>query len=227
MISSIIAPHKTTLRSITVGSLHEKSLVGFDLTGFENLTHISLSTWATGSTTGDETNLLAPRLTTFRWVFTVEDQHSESLFCFGEAQEHWLRSFIAAAIAWKLPLENIYIQYAPEGYYLPQDRPVMYPWDRMKNIATDIQDEGINLSWTPPTVSREDFQDFQNLSMPMEEEYDMHIGETDNEEDGGDSVSGSDVSGGFPAQRNNLLCYCHKTESGDMIMSNFLPEQTL
>ncbi|UKZ49273.1 hypothetical protein TrVGV298_003518 [Trichoderma virens] len=89
-IASIISPHKTTLRSITIGALQEEGLANFDLTDFESLEHLWLSAWATGSAANYETNLLAPRLTKFYWSFTAEDQHGESLHDFGEEQERWL-----------------------------------------------------------------------------------------------------------------------------------------
>ncbi|KAH6609167.1 hypothetical protein Trco_002513 [Trichoderma cornu-damae] len=226
IIACIIAPHRATLRSITVSSLPEKGLADFDLTGFENLKHLSLSSWVTGFAEGDETNLLAPRLTSFRWVFTLEQQHSESLLDFGEVQEHWLRRFIAEAIARGLPLRDIDIRYAPDRFYLPTDLPEIYPWDRMESIERDFQDKGIKLSWTFPTISREHYRE---VSKPQEEGEDMDMWFTDGDEEG-DEENGSDVSEGseggygyFPFQSNTLMNYCRRNEDGTMPLKETRP----
>ncbi|KKO98966.1 hypothetical protein THAR02_08930 [Trichoderma harzianum] len=156
-IASVIFPHKTTLRSLTIGEVQEPGLVNFDLTDFESLEHLSLSAWATGFDAGYETNLLAPRLTKFRWSFTTP---RERVIDFDDEQENWLRRFAAAAVARKLPLREIFIQFYIQpscGQCLSVNE--IYAWDRMKHIARDIQAGGISLSWADPNMSRETWQD--------------------------------------------------------------------
>lgn len=74
-------------------------------------------------------------------------------------QEHWLRRFAATAVARRLPLREIYIQFAPEFTLLDGLLTDIYPWDRMEHIARDIQRRGISLSWTDPTMSREYYEE--------------------------------------------------------------------
>ncbi|KAL6699841.1 hypothetical protein J3F84DRAFT_345146 [Trichoderma pleuroticola] len=157
-IASVISPHKTTLRSLTIGEVQERGLVNFDLTDFESLEHLSLSAWATGFGAGYETNLLAPRLTKFCWSFTTRRL---GVIDFDEEQENWLRRFAAAAVERKLPLREIYIEFSMQpcsGQCVSTND--IYPWDRMKHIARGIQARGISLSWEDPNIDKEMWEDF-------------------------------------------------------------------
>ncbi|KAK4071431.1 uncharacterized protein Triagg1_6092 [Trichoderma aggressivum f. europaeum] len=157
-IASVISTHKTTLRSLTIGEVQERGLINFDLTDFESLEYLSLSAWATGFDTGYEMNLLAPRLAKFRWSFATR---REDIIDFDDEQENWLRRFAAAAVARKLTLQEIFIQFYLRSFCGQRvSFNERYPWDRMKHIARDIQGHGINLSWADPNMSREFWVDF-------------------------------------------------------------------
>ncbi|KAH8896512.1 hypothetical protein GQ53DRAFT_743655 [Thozetella sp. PMI_491] len=220
-LGSILSPHKAVLEYIVIGGLRERSLAGFDLSDFESLEYLGLSYWATGSA-GFEAGLLAPRLTKFRWSFTIEDQHTEGLTHFGEAEQLWLKRLTAAAISQESPLEEIYIQYAPFDYSRrPEDLPQVYPWDRMEEVARDIRDKGIHLSWSSPTMSREYFQGLLNptdgaTGGTRQEEEDSVEEEGDVEGSSDDyesTASGSEDSleillrRPFPTQSNRITNY--------------------
>ncbi|KAK3377086.1 hypothetical protein B0T24DRAFT_235111 [Lasiosphaeria ovina] len=161
VVASALSPHKSTLRSLLVGSLGEKSgsLTGVDLSEFTRLEELSLSYWATGSEAGTEAQLLAPGLRAFSWSFHLEDQQSESYFDFQEPQEKWLRTLVHTAVEERVPLRKLQITFVPSDYGKPGEaRPKEWPWDCMDRVVgKEMQDLGVTLSHGEPTISRKDF----------------------------------------------------------------------
>lgn len=162
---SILAPHKTSLKSIELEGFGEgrRGLEEFDLTDFESLEELTLFYSATGCDTGYEANLLAPNLRTFRWHFDdFDQQHAPPLWLFGQPQQEWLRRLTTAAIASRSSLRRIEICFHPDFDHgirgSEEERKALgYPWDRMDAIAEEIQSVGIELTYNSPTVTREVF----------------------------------------------------------------------
>lgn len=104
----------------------------------------------------------------------------------------------------------------PMGIFCPKTYQI-YPWDRMEHIARDIHAQKTNLSWTLPTISREDFKD---LFEPREETDDMDIIITEDDEEEGREEDRPDSSEGsesgykdFPVQSNTLTNYFDSVEN--------------
>jgi len=164
-MASALHPHKSTLRTLIIGSLPERSLVGFTLNEFVELEELNLSYWATGCEAGSETRFLAPRLRKFTWSFHVEDQHSESYSDFQQPQETWLRTLVLAAVKQQIPLQQIHIVFHPRDYRKPGEaRPLQWPWDCMDNVGSAMRDVGMLLSYDKPSISRQDFYSRGTLS---------------------------------------------------------------
>lgn len=66
--------------------------------------------------------LLAPRLHTFIWDFTIIDQHSESWTDIGDGQKEWLLKFAEIAAARKSALRKIEIVFCPDEWSGPRTR---------------------------------------------------------------------------------------------------------
>ena len=168
-LGSILATHKLSLQHILIGSLGHPGLADFDLAEYDRLETLNLSYWATGCNAGYEANILAPNLQKFTWRFTGDDGWDDeddgeeirevTLLDFGQPQEDWLRRLAAAARMRNSPLHQIHIQYAPDdSFHDGLAVTTIYPWDRMDRIAGDILNGGIQLSYDPPSITREAFQ---------------------------------------------------------------------
>jgi hypothetical protein len=165
-LRSILIIHKSTLRSIKIRALNIRGLAGFDVREFERLEELSLSSsiicrlykaWQHDDHTLSA--LVGPRLRSFELVLTLEDQqHCESLGDFGETEENWLRALAHFAIRKQYPLREIRIQFAPYKYET-LDFDCRYPWDRMDDLDRELQLHGIRVHYSPPTVSRAEFEE--------------------------------------------------------------------
>ncbi|KAL3429563.1 hypothetical protein BDV09DRAFT_190015 [Aspergillus tetrazonus] len=161
----ILAIHKSTLRSIKIRALNIRGLAGFDVREFERLEELSLSSsiicrlykaWKHDDHT--LSTLVGPRLRSFELDLTLEDQqHCESLGDFGEMEENWLRALAHFAVRQEYPLREIRIQFAPYGYET-SDLDGRYSWDRMDDLDRELQLHGIRVHYSPPTVSRAEFE---------------------------------------------------------------------
>lgn len=184
---SCLVPHALSLESIRIGSISnqnqslDRMLAAVDFSPFERLRYMSLSYWATGADKGAE-NLLAPGLQVFEWTFEAEDQRPVFLDDFERREEDFLRKLAAAAIAREVPLREIVVKFSPrpitrvysevglvkESELLPGWTPlypVEYPWDRMDRVAREILPSGIRLSYSKPTVTRDQFK--EALAAPL------------------------------------------------------------
>ncbi|KAL6237198.1 hypothetical protein BDW75DRAFT_88463 [Aspergillus navahoensis] len=164
-LQPILAINKSTLRSIKIRAINVGGLTGFDMREFERLEELSLSSaticrkykhWE--SEDHSLSVLLGPRLYAFELDMTLEDQqHCESLDDFGEIEENWLRALGHLAVRQRRPLREIRIQFAPYAHVSSgfHDR---YPWDRMDDLDRELRPNGIRVRYTPPTLSREQFE---------------------------------------------------------------------
>ncbi|KAL4998620.1 hypothetical protein BDV10DRAFT_69063 [Aspergillus recurvatus] len=165
-LQPILATNKSTLRSIKIRAIDVGGLVGFDMREFERLEKLSLSSaticreykhWE--SEDHSLSTLLGPRLHEFELDMTLEDQqHCEFLADFGEAEENWLRALGHLAVKQRCPLREIRIQFHPYAY-VPSSFHDRYPWDRMDDLDRELQPHGIRVRYTPPSLSREQFEE--------------------------------------------------------------------
>lgn len=160
----ILYIHRKTLRTIKLYGLNRAGFDGFNLREFENLEKLSLSSEFSGhqhfhrdKTCEPPDSLLAPRLRVFHWDMTLLDQQcSEKLSDFAQAEEDWLRLLARKAIKRGCPLQRIEITFTP-GDDCCGTSDEVYPWDRMDSIGADLRSHGIKVSYNTPCVSREEF----------------------------------------------------------------------
>lgn len=170
ILQPILAIHKSTLRSISIRCINEPGLDGFDLHDFESLEELCLSYQTTNGTADIHLipNLLAPRLRIFHWDLTLEDQQcNETLECFQQKEEDWLRTLALTAVSQGCPLRGIEITFTPLfSYYFDG----VYPWDRMDALGRELQPHGIQVGYNPPSTSREEYMDILNRTMARKKE---------------------------------------------------------
>ncbi|VUC24104.1 unnamed protein product [Clonostachys rosea] len=159
IMHSILSHQKDSLTYIRMDQLLEQGLHNFNVTEFHSLKVLWLAHNLTGTDFKSVANLLAPNLEVFHWNMMSEDGDSvQSLDTFDKREEDWLRAFAAAAIARDSTLRQIKIRFYADALILREDKTGLeYPWDRMDRIASEIQPHGIHLSYSPITVSREEF----------------------------------------------------------------------
>ncbi|KAJ5817489.1 hypothetical protein N7447_007497 [Penicillium robsamsonii] len=162
-LQPILSLHRKTLRSLTLDAINCPGIHGLDLRQFENLDELSLSSQITGHQQrryGNEyfeppDGLLAPRLRVFHWDLTLVDQQCcEGFDGFGQVEEDWLRQLARRAIQRGCPLRKIEIKFTPGEWSFDSD---VYPWDRMDAIGRELRPHGVELSYNPPSVSKEWF----------------------------------------------------------------------
>jgi len=160
----IFAIHKQTLRSIVVTNICRPGLAGLDLSEFESLEYLRLSDATTGCDPALVGNIIdAPRLRTFHWDFTLEDQqHGTGLDAFGQREEDWLRALVDAAVERRSSLRKIMVEFKPDDgiYRMGTENmdDVLYPWDRLDAVGLQASSESIDLWYPDPTMSREEFE---------------------------------------------------------------------
>ncbi|KAI3003105.1 hypothetical protein CBS147346_5570 [Aspergillus niger] len=105
--------------------------------------------------------LLSPTVKTFVFDLTSYDpQHAESLTDFGKLEERWLRAFAetAAALDRNTALRTIRVVFQPEPYPY-HDEWEVYPWDRITQVQEDIRPLGLDLEYSTPTMTPEEYHD--------------------------------------------------------------------
>ncbi|KAJ5355976.1 hypothetical protein N7517_010585 [Penicillium concentricum] len=166
-LQKILSIHRRTLRSITLYAITlytigRPDIDGLDLRQFESLEKLSLSSQISGhqdykeeETLEPPDGLLAPGLRVFHWDLTLVDQQcSESLAGFSQREENWLRQLARKAIKRGCPLRRIEIKFTPVEWGCNSE---VYPWDRMDAIGAELRPHGIEVSYNPPSVSKEQF----------------------------------------------------------------------
>ena len=160
-ICRALEPHRTSLRSLTIGPPGKYDLEEFELTRFDKLEELSLARTATG---GDDeahrvAKFLAPNLETFRWTFAESCAVTTLSDWF--YSRRWLRAFIQAARSGGCPLRLIEIEYSPLAVFGDRKRrepqTFEYPWDELARIRSELQPAGIHLLYDPPSITRHQF----------------------------------------------------------------------
>ncbi|KAH8731839.1 hypothetical protein GQ44DRAFT_800464 [Phaeosphaeriaceae sp. PMI808] len=160
MFESWLLIHKDTLRHVHIGPLSSQdSSPFFNATLFPNLAYLSLSAWPPRRDSSDFTtqamNLLGSRLKTFRWDFTVHDQHTEQWDDFGPMESDWLRALGIAAVERKAALETVIIQFKPDEY---SDEFTEYPYDLMDSLQSEVfGPNGMSIVYPQPIISKDDW----------------------------------------------------------------------
>lgn len=87
---------------------------------------------------------------------------------FSQAEEDWLRTLAQEAQANQIALQRIQVEFTPSLLAVLDDDAV-YPWDRLMGLAREMGRAGIVLRWDEqPSVSRETFEQIQELSGHLE-----------------------------------------------------------
>ncbi|KAK0610811.1 hypothetical protein B0T14DRAFT_570741 [Immersiella caudata] len=160
-VFSLFSAQRETLRNIQIGSFYNGNcdLRGLNLAGFTSLEELDLTVRNTGVEAGQKEILTAPRLRKFTWDFQTDDQQvGPHLDDFAGDEEAWLRKFMQAAVALKSPLQEIHVRFRPDIWYL---KPDVWPWSRMDGLNREGQElrVPITVTYAPPTVSEEEFED--------------------------------------------------------------------
>ncbi|KAK0387212.1 hypothetical protein NLU13_5525 [Sarocladium strictum] len=162
VLHPILSWQKDSLLSIAIRELlNGGGIRGFDLANFTALRNLWLTHALTGTDTASISSLVAPGLRVLQWDLTREHpENSETLDSFQEAEETWLRAFIAAAVDRGCKLDHVNIIFSPEWFSDGggEEMKRKYPWDRMDEIARDARQHGITLSYNPPNITKEQFE---------------------------------------------------------------------
>ncbi|KAH8882180.1 hypothetical protein GQ53DRAFT_462882 [Thozetella sp. PMI_491] len=158
----ILFRHKETLRYLRISHLTRGGLDYFNLTEFTGLEHLTLSLALTGTAHIHLANLAAPRLKSFCWDMTLEDQGcSEDLGDFQQREEDWIRALVDMFAERCVPCRHIKIVFTPHPLLYFQSwadvEDLRFPWDRMDDIARDLRPRGIALAYNRPNVTRREF----------------------------------------------------------------------
>lgn len=165
MFGAALFQHRNTLTVLDLGFLRRRNTDSqmIDLSQFSALKELTLSRWSFNNTnlvfsheTGHE--LLAPQLRQFTWSFGIGFMESERLSDMGPNEEAWLRDFgTYAANRQGGSLRTMYVRYLPIRV-LGEQGSAEYPWDRLRRVADDLAARGIELLYSDPKWSREDWQ---------------------------------------------------------------------
>ncbi|OAA73613.1 F-box domain protein [Cordyceps fumosorosea ARSEF 2679] len=179
MFGNALLQHRDTLTALDLGFLRRRSSADageaatmIDVSLFPALRELTLSRWSFRSTdlafTGETgRRLLAPRLRRFTWSFGIGFMESERLSDMGPNEEAWLRDFGNYAAERRRRggeacdggcLRTIYVRYLPIRV-LGEQGSAEYPWDRLRRVADDLAPRGIELLYSDPKWSREDWQE--------------------------------------------------------------------
>jgi hypothetical protein len=148
----LLADHQNTLKSIEISS----SGGGYSPINFmeyPKLERLKLSHWVYRETAETAAaSILAPKLHTFIWDFTVYDQHSEHWTDFDQPQKKWLLKFAELAAARKnSALKRIKIIFLPDTWEYITSREALAacvtPWDMMDEVKAKIKPLGIELEY--------------------------------------------------------------------------------
>ncbi|SPO00312.1 uncharacterized protein DNG_03157 [Cephalotrichum gorgonifer] len=157
-VSSGLSLYKNTLRSLDIGGLLVQGHEGFDLTEFDNLESLTLSSCSMGIDCGNGENLLAPRLLRFNWKFPRRARVDGYVYEFTRLHENWLRRFACAATRTGSSLNRIHIGISGIEYsWGVGNWPEVYPWDCIDRVASEVKGAGIEILYHKPRMTRSDF----------------------------------------------------------------------
>lgn len=165
--------YKETLKYVYIDVLgHNQGIQDFDASVFPRLESLTLSRTQLNDDVDDGVpndlrweashpdRLLPPKIKTFGMSFGI-------LGCclinnFGDKEVNWLRQLGQAAASRQSSLETIDILFEPWCAYphkygnYPQDDG--YPWDRMSDLADELAECGIYLTYTPSPWPKEEWE---------------------------------------------------------------------
>jgi hypothetical protein len=153
MVESLLAPHRSTLKSICIGPLTGDAGC-INVTAFPELKALELSRlqWECSPEQACST-ILAPKLENFTWNFEMYDRDSEQWANFDQPEVDWLLSFAKLASTQKSALKEIVIRYDGDQPSTPSSREVYeateYPWDHMEQLKLMLKPLGIAFSCVP------------------------------------------------------------------------------
>jgi hypothetical protein len=164
MFESWLLIHRYTLTYVDITELsrHGNKRV-FNATLFPNLEFLRLSRWQMDiplKFSATDSNLLGPKLKTFSWDFSINEQGNVSWCAFGASDANWLRELAAFAVSHKAALEKIEILFTPERYN-NITKEMGYPWDLMDSLRDEIlKPSGRNLVYNQPVRSKDEWLKF-------------------------------------------------------------------
>ncbi|OJK00816.1 hypothetical protein ASPACDRAFT_117326, partial [Aspergillus aculeatus ATCC 16872] len=176
LFSAWLKAHPHALRRIILG--HSPLAAEFHAARSRNLRTVtcpgSQKRFVPPSTIDEQ--LLSPAVHTFVWNLSFHEIACED---FGEREEDWLRGmakFIAVATPDLHPaLRTIELNFDPDPHhFLPTD-PEEYPWDRITRLEQELRVLGLELKYTPPSVTREEYEELCRVSQRIDERRDTAI----------------------------------------------------
>ncbi|RAH66573.1 uncharacterized protein BO66DRAFT_459288 [Aspergillus aculeatinus CBS 121060] len=112
-----------------------------------------------------------PTVPTFVWNLSFHEMACED---FGEREEDWLRGlakFIAVATSDLHPaLRTIQLNLDPDPHHFLPTNPEEYPWDRITRLEQELRVLGLELKYTPPSVTREEYEELCRVSQRIDDE---------------------------------------------------------
>lgn len=156
MVRVMLLPHRGTLERIDIGSQRHTDLESvqlLDVSDFPKLKRLGLSRRQMPKDlvfcAADSSLLLAPKLRTFEWDFSVKDCYGlEASHCFGEMEENWLREFLRMAIKKKAALKNVVVGFGTESWSSPIGNDGT--WDRLESLKNEFHPLGVTVTYTNP-----------------------------------------------------------------------------
>ncbi|KAJ5736712.1 uncharacterized protein N7483_001837 [Penicillium malachiteum] len=169
-MAACLSIHKDTLTTISIDLLGRPHGLTFDTRKFPHLDELWLSrTQICEDPWGQEFEwdpvhadlLLGPSLRTFGLVFGVMGH--TVINNWGSLEEEWIRQLAKVACERRAVLSTIAITFNPSdphpnpdvGVY--RDGKYEYPWDRMDKLAKEIKEYGLDLYYSTPTWTKEEW----------------------------------------------------------------------
>jgi hypothetical protein len=158
-MQNLLASHQDSLKTLKIGSMHSTNNIMFDFSVFNNLEKLHVSAWTSSQQPEFRpSRFLPPKLHTFTWDFTIEDQHSEGLGSFGQPEADWLSHFVNVATREQRALRQIHIIFTPEifiwSFNYRAFENLRYPWDWMDEVRDKIRPHAINLTYNTPVLTK-------------------------------------------------------------------------
>ncbi|RAL09076.1 uncharacterized protein BO97DRAFT_417149 [Aspergillus homomorphus CBS 101889] len=173
-------PH--ALRRMVLGDIkfQELGLGDFRATAFPNLHTVVCPTFYVSSATEPGhywpaavvlDQLLGPTVQTFVWDLTsYAQQHGEGLWEFDEEQARLLLALAESAAADEdTALQTIQIRFNPETDRTDSMGGEDYPWDRIERLQQEIRALGMDLEYSTPTLTREEYRQLREEERRWEE----------------------------------------------------------
>lgn len=170
----ILETQIASLRELTIMELtrHDDRTVGdienLDLTAFAKLEVLTLPSFFTGYDKRHIPRIVAPSLRVLNWLIPFYNStgkwghREETVEDFGQEQEDWVRAMVDFVAKEQRNLREIYVDFQPHEFRsMDRVEGFVYPWDRLDEMARDSEKFGIQLRYEEPSVSREDFENWE------------------------------------------------------------------